>query len=40
VIVVLLLILRISRVRKGIVYLRDRIVAQFQKRKLQAETSS
>lgn len=40
VLVVLLLILRISRVRKGIVFLRDRIVAQFQKRKLQAETSS
>ena len=39
-IVIFLLIIRIPRVRKGIVSLRDRIVAQFRKRKLQAETSS
>ena len=38
--VIFLLIIRIPRVRKGIVSLRDRIVAQFRKRKLQAETSS
>ncbi|MDX1378219.1 MAG: ferric reductase-like transmembrane domain-containing protein [Anaerolineales bacterium] len=40
VVVLVLLILRIPRVRKGIVSLRDRIKAQFQKRKLNAETTS
>ncbi|HSG44664.1 MAG TPA: protein-methionine-sulfoxide reductase heme-binding subunit MsrQ [Anaerolineales bacterium] len=39
-IVVLFLIFRISPVRKGLVSLRNRIMAQFQKRKLQTETSS
>jgi len=39
-IVILLLILRIPRVRKGVVSLRDRIIALFRKRKLQTETSS
>ena len=39
-IVILFLIFRISPMRKGIVSLRNRIMAQFQKRKLQAETTS
>ena len=38
-IVILFLIFRIPRVKKGIVSLRDRIIAQFRKRKLQTETS-
>ena len=39
-IVIFLLIIRIPRVKKGIISLRDRIMAQFRKRKLQTETSS
>jgi len=39
-IVIFFLLIRIPRVRKGITSLRDRILAQFRKRKLQSETSS
>jgi sulfoxide reductase heme-binding subunit YedZ len=39
-IVIFLLFIRIPRVRKGIVSLRDRILAQFRKRKLQTKASS
>lgn len=39
-IVIVFLIIRIPRVKKGIVSLRDRILGLFRKRKLQTETSS
>lgn len=39
-IVIVFLIIRIPRVKKGIVSLRDRVLALFRKRKLQTETSS
>jgi len=39
-IVIVLLIMRIPRVRRGIVFLRDRIKSMFQKRGLQAESSA
>jgi sulfoxide reductase heme-binding subunit YedZ len=39
IIVIVLLVMRISRVRKGIVFLRDRVRSFFQKRGLQTESS-
>jgi len=39
-IVIFFLIIRLPRVRKGIISLRDRILGLFRKRKLQTETSS